>query len=44
MKYIFTIEVETDDIIGAKEKIAYELENIGKVKVTKVKEVKDNGD
>ena len=29
--YTFTVEVETDDIIGAKEQIAAALENIGKV-------------
>ena len=37
MKYIFTVEVDTDNIIGTKEQIAYALENIGKVKITEVK-------
>ena len=31
MKYTFTVEIETDNIIGAKEQIAAALENIGKV-------------
>ena len=31
MKYIFTVEVETDNIIGTKEQIASALEDIGKV-------------
>lgn len=36
MKYTFTIEVETDDIIGAKEQIAFLLEKIGKVVFPKI--------
>ena len=31
MKYTFTVEIETDNIIGAKEQIATALEDIGKV-------------
>ena len=31
MKYTFTVEIETDDIIGAKEQISAMLESIGKV-------------
>ena len=31
MKYTFTVEIETDDIIGAKEQISAELEHIGRV-------------
>ena len=38
MKYTFTVEVETDDIIGAKEQIAIALENIGKATFPEVKE------
>lgn len=34
----FVVEIETDNIIGAKEQIAYALEEIGKVTF---KEVKD---
>lgn len=36
MKYIFTVEIETDNIIGTKEQIACALEDIGKVKFTNV--------
>lgn len=36
MKYTFTVEVETDNIIGVKEQIANALEDIGKVKFTNV--------
>lgn len=38
MKYTFTVEIEADDIIGAKEVIAFMLEQIGKVKFLKVEE------
>lgn len=40
MKYIFTVEIETNNIIGVKEQIACALEDIGKVQFI---EVKDNG-
>ena len=36
MKYTFTVEIETDNIIGTKEQIASALEDIGKVKFTNV--------
>lgn len=36
MKYTFTVEIETDNIIGAKEQIATALENIGKVSFPQV--------
>ena len=42
MKYKFTVEIETDNIIGAKEQIAMALENIGKVTFPNV-EVIDDG-
>lgn len=40
MKYIFTIEVDlnNDEIIGAKEQIKAALENIGAVRITEIKE------
>jgi hypothetical protein len=45
MKYTFTVEIETNNIIGTKEQIAFMLEQVGKVKFTKVKEDGDsNGD
>ena len=31
MKYIFTVEIDTDNVIGVKEEIASALENVGKV-------------
>ena len=34
--YTFTVEIETDNIIGAKEEIASALEHIGKVAFPKV--------
>ena len=37
----FVVEIETDDIIGAKEQIAYALEGIGKVTFKEVKDGKD---
>lgn len=42
MKYIITVELDLkeDEIIGAKEKIAAALENIGVVRITEVKEGK----
>ena len=40
-KYIFTVEIETDDIIGAKEQIAFLLEGVGKVEFPKVEEDED---
>ena len=36
MKYTFTVEVETDNVIGVKKEIASALENVGKVEFTKV--------
>ena len=36
MKYTFTVEIETEDIIGAKEQVATALEGIGKVNFPKV--------
>lgn len=41
MKYKFTVELETDDIIGAKEQIAAALENIGKVQFPNVEVIED---
>ena len=41
MKLTFTVEIDTDNIIGVKEQIADALEDIGKVKFTKV-ESEDN--
>lgn len=38
MKYTFTVELEADDIIGAKEQIAMALEDIGKVTFSKIGE------
>ena len=38
MKLTFTVEVDTDNIIGVKEQIADALEDIGTVKFTKVEE------
>lgn len=38
MKYTFTVEIETDDVIGAKEQISFLLEEIGKVSFPEVKE------
>lgn len=35
-RYEFTVEIETDDVIGAKEQIAIALENIGKVTFPKI--------
>jgi hypothetical protein len=43
MKYTFTVEIETDDIIGAKEVIAFMLEQVGKVKFTKVEDGDSDG-
>lgn len=43
MKLTFTVELDTDNIIGVKEQIAGALEDIGKVKFTKV-ESEDNND
>jgi hypothetical protein len=43
MKYTFTVELETDDIIAAKEQIAFLLEQVGKVKFTKVEECDSDG-
>lgn len=43
-KYTFTVEVETDNIIGTKEQIADALAEIGKVTVTKVTESEVNGE
>lgn len=37
MKYTFTVEIETDNIISAKEQIAALLEDIGNVSFTNVK-------
>lgn len=37
MKYIFIVELETDNIIGVKEQIAYALEEVGKVQFIDVK-------
>ena len=37
MIYTFTIEVDTDDVIGAKEHIAMVLEDICKVRFTDIK-------
>ena len=37
MKYTFTVEVDTDNIIGTKEQIALALEGVGKVVFTDVK-------
>ena len=34
----FIVEIDADDIIGAKEQIAYALEGIGKVTFKEVKE------
>jgi hypothetical protein len=36
--YTFTVEIETDNIIGAKEQIAAALEHIGKVVFPNIKE------
>jgi hypothetical protein len=36
MKYIFTVEIDTDNVIGVKEEIACALEDIGKVKFVEV--------
>ena len=36
MAYTITIEIETEDIIGAKEQIAMALEGIGKVSFPQV--------
>lgn len=44
MKYTFTVEIEADDVIGAKEVIAFMLEQVGKVKFTKVEECDSDGD
>jgi hypothetical protein len=44
MKYTFTVEIEADDIIGAKEVIAFMLEQVGKVKFLKVEEDDSDGD
>lgn len=38
MKYTFTVEIEADDIIGAKEQISFLLEKIGKVSFPEVEE------
>lgn len=40
-KYRFTVELVTDDIIGAKEQIAMALEKIGKVTFPNVEEIED---
>ena len=44
MKFIFTVEIDInpDEIIGAKEQIKFALENIGAVKIKEIKE-KQNG-
>lgn len=42
IKYILTVEVETDGIIGTKEQIAMLLEWIGKVTFTDVKKTEDD--
>lgn len=39
MTYTFEVEIETNNIIGAKEQIAMALENIGKVRFPCVREV-----
>lgn len=44
MKYTFTVKIEADDVIGAKEQIAFMLEQIGKVKFLKVEEDDSDGD
>ena len=36
MKLTFTVELDTDDVIGVKEQIADALADIGKVQFTKV--------
>lgn len=41
MKYTFTVVLETDDVIGAKEQIAAALENIGNVIFPKVEVICD---
>ena len=38
-KYTFTVEVETDNIIGTKEQIADALAEIGKVTFSKIEEM-----
>ncbi len=43
MKYTFTVEIETDDIIGAKEQIAFLLEQVGRVKFTRVEDGVSDG-
>ena len=42
MKFIFAIEMDTDDIIGAKEQIACALEDIGKAVFVGIEEGADN--
>ena len=44
IKYILTVEVETDGIIGTKEQIAMALEGIGKVTITKVERGDNDGE
>ena len=43
MIYTFTVELETDDIIGAKEQIAMALEQIGKVTFPVINKGDGNG-
>lgn len=44
MKYTFTVEIETDNIIGTKEQIASALEQIGKVTFPNVDIIESVGD
>lgn len=41
MKYVFMVELETNEIIGSKEQLAMALEKLGIVKITKVEEKKE---